>query len=156
MAHPQTTPAEVNAILAEAQGRIDRLRAIEPYLIDLSMRENPVGARMGQTLDDKLRILPKLREFGCRHIHLGTLDYEFPDELETGDDFMASLRDRKVDTSGRSASTIRLMRRDLRALRRVVYDDRENLLELHPRALGACATAFHPDHHAQRCEQADI
>ena len=105
MAHPQTTPADVHAILAAAQDKIDRLRAIEPYLIDLSMRENPVGARMGQTLDDKLRILPKLREFGFRHIHLGTLDYDFPDELETGDDFMADLRDRKVDTTGCFAST---------------------------------------------------
>ena len=105
MAHPETTPVDVLAILATAQDKIDRLRAIEPYLIDLSMRENPVGARMGQTLDDKLRILPKLREFGFRHIHLGTLDYEIADELETGDDFMASLRDRKVDITGSFAST---------------------------------------------------
>lgn len=102
--HPQTTPADMHAILAAAQDKIDRFLAIEPHLIDLSMRENPVGARLGQTLEDKLRILPKLREFGFRHIHLGTLDYECPDELETGDDFMASLRDRKVDTATAGSS----------------------------------------------------
>lgn len=62
MAHPQKTPADVHAILAAAQDEIDRLRDIEPYLVDLSMRENPVGARVGQTLQDKLHILPKLRD----------------------------------------------------------------------------------------------
>ena len=110
MAHPQTTPADVHAILAAAQDKVERLRAIEPHLVDLSMRENPVGAGAGQTLDGKLRIPPKLREFGFRHIHLGTLDYEIPDALETADDFVAS----------------------------------------------ADGVAFHSDHQAQQCGQAEI
>lgn len=69
-----TLLADARAILAGAQDKIDRLRSIDPFFIDLSLRENPVGARVGQTLQDKLEILPKLREFGFRNILLGTLD----------------------------------------------------------------------------------
>ena len=58
----------VHAILAQADAKLDQLRHIEPYLIDLSLRENPVGSNLGQTLADKLAILPKLREFGFRNI----------------------------------------------------------------------------------------
>jgi len=64
------------ALYDDAERRIDKLRNIEPYLIDLSLRENPVGARVGQTLADKLAILPKVREFGFKNILLGTLDYD--------------------------------------------------------------------------------
>lgn len=101
----QTAPAHAHAILAEAQAKIDTLRSIKPYLIDLSLRENPVGARIGQTLADKLSILPRLREFGFRNILLGTLDYAMPDELEVDDDFMRYLRDHQIDMSGCFAFT---------------------------------------------------
>jgi hypothetical protein len=93
------------AILAGADAKLDRLRDIEPYLIDLSLRENPVGSNIGQTLRDKLNILPKLREFGFQNISLGTLDYAMPDELEVDDDFMMYLRDNQVDMTGCFAFT---------------------------------------------------
>ncbi|GGA15037.1 homocitrate synthase [Dyella caseinilytica] len=93
------------AILATADAKLDKLRAIEPYLIDLSLRENPVGSNVGQTLRDKLGILPKLREFGFQNISLGTLDYAIPDELEVDDDFMMYLRDNHVDLTGCFAFT---------------------------------------------------
>jgi hypothetical protein len=93
------------AILAQADAKLDKLRGIEPYLIDLSLRENPVGSNIGQTLRDKLNILPKLREFGFQNISLGTLDYAMPDELEVDDDFMMYLRDHQVDMSGCFAFT---------------------------------------------------
>lgn len=105
MTRPQNVPDDVQAIVAAAQEKIARLARLEPYLLDVSLRENPVGARMGQTLQDKLEILPKLREFGFRNIHLGTLDYALADELEAGDDFMMALRDRGVDVDGCFAST---------------------------------------------------
>jgi hypothetical protein len=92
-------------ILAAMQLKVDRLRAIEPYLIDLSLRENVFGSRLGQTLADKLSILPKLRDFGFKNILLGTLDYSMPDELEVDDDFMMYLRDNKIDTTGGFAFT---------------------------------------------------
>lgn len=99
------TLTQAHAILAGAQEKIDRLRNIQPYLIDLSLRENPVGARIGQTLADKLAILPRLREFGFRNILLGTLDYAMPDELEVDDDFMMYLRDHQADMNGCFAFT---------------------------------------------------
>ncbi|EIL89076.1 putative alpha-isopropylmalate/homocitrate synthase family transferase [Rhodanobacter fulvus Jip2] len=95
----------VHAILAQADAKLDQLRHIEPYLIDLSLRENPVGSNLGQTLADKLAILPKLREFGFRNISLGTLDYAMPDELEVDDDFMQHLRDQQADMTGCFAFT---------------------------------------------------
>jgi len=93
------------AILAQADAKLDKLRAIEPYLIDLSLRENPVGSNVGQTLRDKLAMLPKLRAFGFQNISLGTLDYAIPDELEVDDDFMMHLRDNHVDMTGCFAFT---------------------------------------------------
>jgi hypothetical protein len=104
---PASASALDNArrILAEAQARIDRLKNLKPYLIDLSLRENPVGARVGQTLEDKLEILPKIRAFGFDSILLGTLDYSMADELEVDDDFMMYLRDHGVDMTGCFAFT---------------------------------------------------
>lgn len=88
-----------------AQAKIEALRNIDPFFIDLSLRENPVGARIGQTLEDKLAILPLLRDFGFERILLGTLDYAMPDELEVDDDFMMHLQEHGVDTTGCYAFT---------------------------------------------------
>jgi isopropylmalate/homocitrate/citramalate synthase len=96
---------KASAHLAAAQRKIEQLRAIKPYLIDLSLRENPVGARVGQTLQNKLSILPQIREFGFDNILLGTLDYAIPDEPEVDDDFMAYLRDQQADMNGCFAFT---------------------------------------------------
>lgn len=101
----QAAVDNARAILAGAQEKIEKLRNIEPCLIDLSLRENPVGARVGQTLADKLAILPKVREFGFKNILLGTLDYSMPDELEVDDDFMIYLRGHGVDMRGCFAFT---------------------------------------------------
>jgi hypothetical protein len=92
--------ARASAIWQAAQQKAETLKAIDPYFIDLSLRENPVGSRVGQTLQDKLAILPKLRAFGFKNILLGTLDYSIPEELEVDDDFMMYLRDHKVDMTG--------------------------------------------------------
>lgn len=93
------------AVLAEADAKLEKLRHIEPYLIDLSLRENPVGSNLGQTRQDKLHILPKLREFGFKNISLGTLDYDMPDELEVDDDFMLELQATGADMTGCFAFT---------------------------------------------------
>jgi hypothetical protein len=97
--------ADAHAILAGAQAKIEKLRNVKPYLIDLSLRENPVGSRIGQNLADKLAILPKIRDFGFKSIHLGTLDYSMPEELEVDDDFMMYLRDHHIDMNGCFAFT---------------------------------------------------
>jgi len=97
--------AAARAHLAASERKIDHLRAIEPFFIDLSLRENPFGSRVGQTLADKLAILPQLREFGFRNILLGTLDYAQPEDLEVDDDFMVHLRDHGYDMTGCYAFT---------------------------------------------------
>lgn len=105
MTHHTDALADAHALMAESRRQLKRLQDIDPYLIDLSLRENPVGSGIGQTLQDKLRILPQLREFGMRNIHLGSLDYALPDEPEVDDDFMAWLRDHKIDMTGCFAFT---------------------------------------------------
>lgn len=93
------------ALMQQANDKLEILRNIDPYLIDLSLRENTVGTKIGQTLTDKLSILPKLREFGFKNILLGTLDYAMPEELEVDDDFMLYLRDHHIDMTGCFAFT---------------------------------------------------
>jgi isopropylmalate/homocitrate/citramalate synthase len=97
--------ARAQSRLDTVHSKLDKLRAIRPSLIDLSLRENAVGARIGQTLADKLEVLPKLREFGFRDIVLGTLNYAFPDEPQVDDDFMVYLRDHQIDMDGCFALT---------------------------------------------------
>jgi hypothetical protein len=97
--------AGARGLLAESERQLELLRSVRPYLIDLSLRENPVGSGIGHTLEDKLRILPQLREFGLRNIHLGSLDYSLPDEPEVDDDFMMHLRDHGIDMNGCFAFT---------------------------------------------------
>lgn len=96
---------KAQALLDQARQKIQQLQQVDPFFIDLSLRENPVGARVGQTLADKLDILPKVREFGFDHILLGTLDYSMPEELEVDDDFMMHLRDNHYDMTGCYAFT---------------------------------------------------
>lgn len=81
------------AIQARVDDKLARLRSVEPFLIDLSLRENPVGARVGQTLADKQQIVQQVRDFGFQHVLLGTLDYSIPDEPEVDDDFLTWVRD---------------------------------------------------------------
>ena len=97
--------ASAAASLAEADAKLAQLQAINPFLIDLSLRENPVGAPIGQTLADKLAILPRLRAFGFRNIMLGTLDYAMPEALEVDDQFMLHLRDHGISMHGCYAMT---------------------------------------------------
>jgi hypothetical protein len=49
--------ADAHALMAESRRQLRRLQDIDPCLIDLSLRQNPVGAGSGQTLADKLRVL---------------------------------------------------------------------------------------------------
>ena len=101
----QDSRETARSMLERMERKLERLRTVEPYLIDLSLRENVFGARVGQTLADKLAILPRLRAFGFKNILLGTLDYAIPDEPEVDDDFMLHLREHGIDMTGGFAFT---------------------------------------------------
>ena len=102
---PPGALAQVHALLAASEQKEEQLRKAKPYLVDLSLRENPFGSRVGQTLEQKLAILPQLRAFGFENILLGTLDYAYPEHLEVDDDFMMHLRDHGIDMTGGFAFT---------------------------------------------------
>lgn len=97
--------AQARAIAAELRHKVERLRNLTPYLIDVSLRENPVGSRVGHTLVNKLDMLPKLRAFGFTDIILGALNYALPDEPQVDDDFMQYLQQHAIDRSGCFALT---------------------------------------------------
>jgi|TARA_B100000700_G_scaffold28951_1_gene27892 diguanylate cyclase (GGDEF)-like protein/PAS domain S-box-containing protein len=97
--------ASLAGVQREMAEKLARLRAMRPFFIDLSLRENAVGASRGQTLDAKITILSRLRQFGFDDILLGTLDYAMPDEPTVDDDFMVYLRDHDVDRRGCFAFT---------------------------------------------------
>jgi hypothetical protein len=96
---------DVQPILAEANRKLTALQSLEPFFIDLSLRENSVGSTIGQTLAEKIAIFPQLRAFGFQNILIGTLDYALPDEPEVDDDFMVYLRDNNIDRTGCYAFT---------------------------------------------------
>ena len=100
MVDVNSSQVAARAMWAKANANVEKLRNVDPYLIDLSLRENSVGSRVGQTIKEKLAMLPKLRAFGFKNILLGTLDYSISDELEVDDDFIMYLRDHKIDMTG--------------------------------------------------------
>jgi len=44
-----TAADKARALQSQLKAKMDRLQEIDPNLIDLSLRENPVGSRLGQT-----------------------------------------------------------------------------------------------------------
>lgn len=85
--------------------KLEILRSIRPMLVDVTLRENAVGAPVGQTLPDKIEFFTRLREFGFTDLIVGCLDYWMPDEPQVDDDFMAYLRDQEIDRTGCFALT---------------------------------------------------
>jgi hypothetical protein len=105
MALSQAAMTKARAALEGAREKLRQLQAVDPYLIDLSLRENPFGSCIGQTLEEKLTVLQQIRDFGFTNVLLGTLDYKMPEELEVDDLFMMHLRDHGIDMTGGFAFT---------------------------------------------------
>jgi hypothetical protein len=99
------TRSSANITLNSIQDKIQLLKNIQPFLLDVSLRENNVGSLQGHVLSDKIQIFSELKSFGIEHIILGALNYMLPEELEVDDDFMMYLRDSKVDMAGCYAFT---------------------------------------------------
>lgn len=79
---------------------MERLRTLDPWLMDATLRENSVGSKMGLTVANKMEILREARSFGFERMVLGALNYSMPDELTVEDDFLIALRDQGVDRKG--------------------------------------------------------
>lgn len=100
-----TAPEWIQTITRESDRKLDRLKNIKPVLLDVSLREPAVGSPVGQTLQSKLALFPKLRQFGFENIILGSLNYALPNHLQVDDDFMIRLRNIGADLTGCFALT---------------------------------------------------
>lgn len=78
----------------------DRLRQLDPVILDLSIREPAVGVARGHTVADKIALLELVREAGFRDILLATFDVSLPDVPQVDDLFVQALIDRYTDLTG--------------------------------------------------------
>lgn len=103
VALPDLTPAEHEedrACIATMAQKEARLAALDPVILDLSIREPAVGIPRGHTLDDKLALLQLAREAGFRDILLATFDVSLPEVPQVDDIFVERLRARGEDLTG--------------------------------------------------------
>jgi hypothetical protein len=56
-----------------SEAQLERLRTVNPVLLDLSIREPSVGTPLGHTVDNKLELLALARRMGFSDILLATL-----------------------------------------------------------------------------------
>ncbi|HYC03397.1 MAG TPA: hypothetical protein VED40_08905 [Azospirillaceae bacterium] len=96
---------EIDAALGECAAKLERLRTLDPYLLDLSLREPTVGAPVGHTLQNKLEIWQMVRAFGFRDMLIASLDYPLPEHHEVEDDFVQALRESGQSLDGCFAFT---------------------------------------------------
>ncbi|HEX8703933.1 MAG TPA: hypothetical protein VF815_34195 [Myxococcaceae bacterium] len=105
---PKLSPEErryCDRVQARVDSQLERLRTVNPVLLDLSIREPSVGTALGHTVDNKLELLALARRMGFRDILLATFDVSLPDEPQVDDDFMQLLVERGEDLTGGFAFT---------------------------------------------------
>jgi hypothetical protein len=93
------------SILSESARKLEVLTTLNPFLIDVTLREGAIGSGIGQTLSEKLELFAKLKNFGLKNITLGALNYQLPDEPQVDDDLMIAIRDGNYDRTGCFAMT---------------------------------------------------
>lgn len=108
--HPQgeltaAERADTLRIDALARALLERLRALKPVFLDLSIAEPAVGTPLGHTVRDKFELLRLGRRMGFRDILLATFDVPLPDEPQVDDDFVEHLVARGEDLTGCFAFT---------------------------------------------------
>jgi hypothetical protein len=77
-----------------------RLQAIDPVILDLSIREPAVGVPCGHTVDNKFALLQLAREVGLGDLVLGTFDVSLPEVPQVDDLFVQEMRARGMDFTG--------------------------------------------------------
>lgn len=102
-----TTPGRMamSEHLAQAQSRLALLQSIDPYLLDVSLREPCVSSPIGHTLANKQALLALSDGFGLRDKIIATFDYQLPEVPEVEDDFCAYLNRIQYDLSACFAFT---------------------------------------------------
>ncbi|MET3133085.1 hypothetical protein AAKU55_003367 [Oxalobacteraceae bacterium GrIS 1.11] len=95
----------VEAHFAEAQRKLERLRQVEPLLLDVSLREACSSSPLGHTLQNKLDLLALVDGFGLQQKIIATLNYQFETDPQVEDDFCRHLRDSGYDLAGCFALT---------------------------------------------------
>jgi hypothetical protein len=102
---PQTLLADDAATISEMDKAWDRLRTVQPVILDLTLRESAVGTPKGPVLAGKIKLLELARSMGFKNILLGTFDVslESPDQVD--DQFCKMLRDTFKDMTGGFAFT---------------------------------------------------
>lgn len=100
-----TGRAQVDARFADADAKLARLRALDPILIDVSLREPCSSSYVGHTLRDKLDLLPLIDAFGFKDKVLATFNYQLSDHPQVEDDFCRHLNDSGYDLTGCFALT---------------------------------------------------
>jgi hypothetical protein len=77
--------------LAQAQSQLAVLQSLDPYLLDVSLREPCVSSPIGHILANKQALLALTDGFGLGDKVIATFDYQLPEVPEVEDDFCAYL-----------------------------------------------------------------
>lgn len=81
------------AVRLSAAAKLERLRTMDPFVLDNSLRETTVAQPRGHSIEDKFRILEAVRSTGLTHMIVGALG-----RLKRVDDvFLSELRSRGED-----------------------------------------------------------
>ncbi|MES2151816.1 MAG: homocitrate synthase [Pseudomonadota bacterium] len=101
----ETARAAFDAQLAHAQSTLRRLQQLEPMLIDVSLREPCFSSYYGQTLQNKIELLPLIERFGFKDKIIATLDFQDPAHPQVENQFCAWLVETGYDMRGCFALT---------------------------------------------------
>lgn len=100
---PSHAAAEAQFALAES--KLARLRAIDPVLLDVSLREPCFSSYLGHTLQNKIDLLPLVERFGIPDKVIATLDFQDPDHPQVENQFCEYLNGIGYDLTGCFALT---------------------------------------------------
>ncbi|WP_374667724.1 hypothetical protein [Acinetobacter sp.] len=82
---------------AEANQKVEKLKQLNPYLVDLTIRETAASTAMGHTLETKIELLKQMQAFGFQYILLGALNYAYSEMLEVDDYFLMHISQQQYD-----------------------------------------------------------
>ena len=88
--------ADVKTQLSHYQSKLDRLRNMELFVLDNSMRETTVASLHSHTLQDKRDIYEEIKKCGFKYYFIES----FTADLRIGEIFLQELIDKKEDLSG--------------------------------------------------------